>query len=159
MRAVRPLALLAFVLGSSGALVAACSNQSIGQRCDVNNGNDDCENGLICMTHDTLGSDSDLCCPPTGTDPSHPECTPKSSGGGGSGGSGGTGGSGGSGGTGGSGGSGGSDAAADVADDGSTLDAPAEAADDGSTSPDAGDDAASDAGDDGASDASDATPE
>jgi hypothetical protein len=114
-------------VGSLGLLVLvlllpfACSSQSEGQRCNVDNGNDDCESGLECKSSRELGGNADICCPISGPSES-PECIPgggttaastsvsTASGMGGMGGAGGTGGmgmGGAGGGTGGMGGAGG----------------------------------------------------
>lgn len=56
-------------------VAAACSNQPEGARCDRNNGNDDCESGLVCtpssqvtygvQNPQTAGElDFGICCPP-----------------------------------------------------------------------------------------------
>lgn len=89
----------------AGALVsalivasAACSNQGEGERCEVENGNDDCKNGLICVPADTgkessasaFGytavnapfNNSDRCCPTNRATASHPACTVTGSAGG-----------------------------------------------------------------------------
>ncbi len=52
----------------------ACSNQAEGQRCNVDNGNDDCESGLVCTSSRELGGNADICCPASGQSTS-PECT------------------------------------------------------------------------------------
>ena len=50
-----------------GSLIAitACSNYGEGERCDVLNNNDDCDDGLQCTPKAQLGlgSNSDRCCP------------------------------------------------------------------------------------------------
>jgi hypothetical protein len=51
------------------SLVAAapgCSRQAEGDRCDSQNGNADCEDGLVCRTAGSLNAPSDVCCPATG---------------------------------------------------------------------------------------------
>ncbi len=51
------------------SLVAAapgCSRQAEGDRCDSQNGNADCEDGLVCRTAGSLNAPSDVCCPSTG---------------------------------------------------------------------------------------------
>lgn len=56
-------------LGLALLLAAACTGQGEGQRCQLGNGNDDCQDGLICYaaTDITLpgggSSNSDICCP------------------------------------------------------------------------------------------------
>jgi len=66
---VRSVLLLAVTLASLGALVAAsaCSNQGEGEYCDPNagnNGNDDCQDGLVCKTAPgVVGVNASRCCP------------------------------------------------------------------------------------------------
>jgi hypothetical protein len=44
--------------------LSACSNYGEGERCEVGNGNDDCQDGLQCTPAAQLsGSNSDRCCP------------------------------------------------------------------------------------------------
>lgn len=54
-------------MGVVGAFVAltACSNYGEGDRCEVGNGNDDCQDGLQCTPAARLAvtSSSDRCCP------------------------------------------------------------------------------------------------
>jgi hypothetical protein len=45
------------------AVLAACSGQGEGERCEWNNNNDDCSSGLICYKAEQLGASSDRCCP------------------------------------------------------------------------------------------------
>lgn len=99
------------------ANAAGCANQAEGQACSVDNVNEDCETGLVCVSKAELNTQVDICCKPK--DSTNPACIPgnlagsssSSSSGGeaGAGGSAGMGGSGGSGGKGGSGGMGGAD--------------------------------------------------
>jgi hypothetical protein len=126
------VALLALFGGAGLSLGSiACSNQGEGARCEIENADDDCQEGLVCTSAEQLGGNADICCPPGGVS-ENPACIPgggsttstttssTSTGGGGgaggeggagsearrpSGGSGGTG-SGGNGGTGGTGGTG-----------------------------------------------------
>jgi uncharacterized membrane protein YgcG len=111
------------VMGFVGASVfvfvanaAGCANQAEGQACSVDNVNDDCETGLVCVSKAELNTQVDICCKPK--DSTNPACIPgnlagssSSSSGGeaGAGGSAGMGGAGGSGGKGGAGGMGGAD--------------------------------------------------
>ncbi len=113
----------------------ACAKRGEGERCDkALAGDDDCEDGLICVEADLLGGEADRCCPPgsTGTG----ECLENPNGAGGTAGTGGSGGSAGNGGSAGIDGSAGS--AGSDAGDGS-------AGSDGSADPDA--DASNDAQD------------
>jgi len=88
---------------SLGAL--GCSNQSAGQACNLENGSEDCETGLTCISKTVLLTDADICCPADTSDVL--VCTPGALSGGGVGGGGGAGGAGGAGGQGGTGGQGG----------------------------------------------------
>ncbi|HLM72948.1 MAG TPA: hypothetical protein VK459_09660 [Polyangiaceae bacterium] len=97
----------------------SCGLQGEGERCSVDNSNDDCTTGLLCTAGKDLAAQADLCCPPEGEPVNDPACrrvvdtstsssTAASTGaGGGQGGDGGAGGQGGDGGAGGSGGAGG----------------------------------------------------
>ena len=61
--------LLALLLGSG------CSKQGEGERCDINNGDIDCDTGLICVGQDQIsitGTGVALCCPLT--DPTVDAC-------------------------------------------------------------------------------------
>jgi hypothetical protein len=68
---VRAVALAAAVLAA-----ASCSNQGQGDRCDVNNGDSDCESGLVCTPLSVLPGlnettlNAAICCPPPGTNTS-----------------------------------------------------------------------------------------
>jgi hypothetical protein len=72
---------------------AACSNQSEGDRCEFDNGNDDCQDGLICIpatprqgapyTVNPQYANSDRCCPPDQHQATHPACLPNTGTGGG----------------------------------------------------------------------------
>jgi hypothetical protein len=80
---VAPLRLLATLalLGLGVAVLgqAGCSNQSEGQRCSVENGNDDCQDGLICKSKDLLnGAQDSLCCPADSKAAVAPACRPPS---------------------------------------------------------------------------------
>jgi hypothetical protein len=107
------------------AVFPACSKRGEGERCDnTNAGNDDCEDGLICVEANDLADDSaDRCCPPdfAGSGP----CARGVTGTGGTGGGAGTGGNGGTAGAAGNDGSAGSDAsdAADASDSDASSDA------------------------------------
>jgi len=60
------------------ALLAACSKQGEGERCDLNSGNLDCETGLVCRSADQLSITGTrgvaLCCPQDGVEPSVNAC-------------------------------------------------------------------------------------
>lgn len=60
------------------AVVTACSNYGEGERCDVNNNNDDCQNPLQCTPKAQINSpfnSSDRCCPVDRATATHPACT------------------------------------------------------------------------------------
>lgn len=61
----------AFVL-----IAAACSNQGEGERCEVDNRNEDCDTsaGLICYPAGQLNSSSDRCCPADRSKATNPIC-------------------------------------------------------------------------------------
>ncbi len=57
--------------------LAACSNQGEGERCQVANNSDDCQDGLICIEARNLPqgyNNADRCCPPDRTKATHPAC-------------------------------------------------------------------------------------
>lgn len=62
------ITLAAATIVGGGIIVAACSNGGEGDACNYlaeNNGDDDCQDGLICWQAKTLnGAGTDLCCPP-----------------------------------------------------------------------------------------------
>ncbi len=82
-RGLRTITVL-FLLATSGLIaIAACSNQGEGERCDVLNGNNDCNtsDGLICYRAADLNNSplSDRCCPSNRAEATHPVCvTPRS---------------------------------------------------------------------------------
>lgn len=55
-------------------VLSACSKQAEGERCSTDNGDDDCESGLSCVSSTVLKSSSDLCCPASGA--TDPGCVP-----------------------------------------------------------------------------------
>jgi len=77
--------LMASMLGGIVTL-AACSNQAEGERCQAENGNDDCQDGLVCLAasqKDFNGgtgfvnapyNNSDRCCPLDRDNATHPAC-------------------------------------------------------------------------------------
>lgn len=67
---------LLFIVGAFIAIVAACSNQGEGERCEFENGNDDCktDEGLVCYQANQLNADSDRCCPADRSRSTHPVC-------------------------------------------------------------------------------------
>ncbi len=66
--------------------LTACSNGSEGDRCEYDNNNDDCKDGLICIpasprqgapyTVNPAYGNSDRCCPPSQSLATHPACLP-----------------------------------------------------------------------------------
>lgn len=44
------------------AVLAACSNAAEGERCEIDNGNDDCQDGLVCTQ--IANQNGARCCPP-----------------------------------------------------------------------------------------------
>lgn len=73
-------------LGAVLALGGGCSRQSEGERCSLDNGDEDCDSGLICVAAAELqSSDVSRCCPEDGGTGA---CTPLGSGSGSGGGSG-----------------------------------------------------------------------
>lgn len=84
-RRVRALGLAGFATAAIFAMLAACSNAGEGDRCEFDNGNDDCQNGLVCVSHAARqGSNgvvnppynnSDRCCPLDRGTATHPACT------------------------------------------------------------------------------------
>jgi uncharacterized membrane protein YgcG len=141
MRRLGAIVVLAFL---SPLAFASCSHSAEGESCELENGNDDCDEGLICRGPWEVSSKEPVCCPRPPAKPSSSSCEPKLQhhtpdpgvdaapippGDGSSGGSGGTSGAGGSSGGGGSagaaGGGGASGAAGSPSDAGS--DAPSDA--------------------------------
>jgi hypothetical protein len=55
-----------------GWIALACSNQGEGERCELRNGNDDCQDGLICNPTQYQGSHR--CCPVDSATATHPAC-------------------------------------------------------------------------------------
>lgn len=68
---------LLLALASAGllaALVASCTGQAEGDRCQLANNNDDCQAGLVCTQGSKLNRNYDLCCPPEGTTVTSDSC-------------------------------------------------------------------------------------
>ena len=55
------------------ASLTGCSNQGEGERCDLGNGNLDCQSGLLCRQ--ITSASYSLCCPPTDQTPSAAACS------------------------------------------------------------------------------------
>lgn len=68
--------------------LGACSNAGEGERCNFDNGNDDCQSDLVCLPATNQGgrggglgtvnspyNGSDRCCPPDRSRATHPACT------------------------------------------------------------------------------------
>lgn len=75
----RKIAAVVTGLTLAGWLVlTACSNNGEGERCQVNNDDNDCEQGLVCLPSSQVNpsyNSSDRCCPIDRTTASHPACT------------------------------------------------------------------------------------
>ena len=56
-------------------LTPACDKQAQGERCDQLNGNDDCQDGLVCTPGSQVGQKKDVCCPSTLSEATDPRCT------------------------------------------------------------------------------------
>ena len=59
-------------------VLTACSNMAEGDRCQTENNNDDCQDGLICLSKANVNqgyNNSDRCCPPNRSTATHPACT------------------------------------------------------------------------------------
>jgi len=107
VKTLQSLVLAISVLLASGTFIGiGCSAQSEGARCNADNADLDCADGLICKRAAELGGNADICCPADDAAISSNECVFQggTSGGGGSGGTSSDGGSAGDGGTGGDGG-------------------------------------------------------
>jgi len=75
----RPLVavIVSTLLVAGWITLGACSNKKEGERCEVNNNNDDCEDGLICIPKAQAAKDyqnADRCCPPPGIVATHAAC-------------------------------------------------------------------------------------
>jgi len=59
-------------------VLVACSNNGEGERCQVENNNDDCQDGLICLSKSNVNqgyNNGDRCCPVDRSTATHPACT------------------------------------------------------------------------------------
>jgi hypothetical protein len=56
---------------------ASCSHSAEGESCEVENGNDDCDEGLICRGPWEINSKEPVCCPRPPAKPSSSACEPK----------------------------------------------------------------------------------
>jgi hypothetical protein len=70
-RATSRLAALTLVLA------AACADASEGQSCDLDEGDSDCETGLVCTPAHAVAAREAVCCPRPPTRPSSAECNPE----------------------------------------------------------------------------------
>ena len=59
------------------ALLGACSDASEGEGCDLANGNDDCDEGLICRGAWEVRASGSVCCPAPPAQPSASACQPE----------------------------------------------------------------------------------
>lgn len=86
-------ALAGVAVASALIATSACSDMGEGERCNFDNGNDDCQDGLICLPATNQGgrggglgtvnspyNNSDRCCPADRTTATHPACTVPQSG-------------------------------------------------------------------------------
>ena len=64
------------LVGVSAIFMGACSNQAEGDRCDTQNGNDDCQDGLVCEPG------KNICCPQDPATATEPACQAPSTAGG-----------------------------------------------------------------------------
>jgi hypothetical protein len=75
----RKIAAVATTIAIGGWLVlSACSNNGEGERCQFNNNNDDCQDGLVCLPSSQVNpsyNSSDRCCPVDRSTATHPACT------------------------------------------------------------------------------------
>lgn len=67
-----PFAVLMAALG-----FGACSDAAEGESCDLANGNDDCEQGLVCRGPWEVSSSEAVCCPAPPAKPGVSACQPK----------------------------------------------------------------------------------
>ena len=86
-RRIRFVGILMASLVGGVVTLAACSNQGEGDRCQAENGNDDCQSGLVCLaaTQKSFNggdgrlvnppyNNSDRCCPADRSQATHPAC-------------------------------------------------------------------------------------
>lgn len=86
-RRIRFVGIMMATLVGGLVTLAACSNQAEGDRCQAENGNDDCQSGLVCLAAtqkafngSTEGlvnapyNNSDRCCPAQRSNATHPAC-------------------------------------------------------------------------------------
>jgi len=78
--------------GIASLSTISCEGQGEGERCEHENGDQDCQPPLVCKQGALLGGQTDYCCPPTGG--TKPECIGSTNQGGGGSGGGGSGGGG-----------------------------------------------------------------
>lgn len=60
--------LFALAVALAAVAPASCGKQGEGERCTVENGNEDCDTGLVCVSGAELGQSSDVCCPESGSE-------------------------------------------------------------------------------------------
>ncbi len=85
-RRIRFVGIMMATLVGGLVTLAACSNQAEGDRCQAENGNDDCQSGLVCLaaTQKSFNggtglvnppyNSSDRCCPLDRSTATHPAC-------------------------------------------------------------------------------------
>src|SRR5262245_42234541 len=82
-RVLRTVSIIGIGLTAAFAALIACSNMNEGERCEFDNGNEDCEPPLICLPATNRGggsvnppfNTSDRCCPQDRRTATHPACT------------------------------------------------------------------------------------
>ena len=72
--------LFASLLFASAALLD-CSAQGEGARCNADNNDADCADGLVCKRAAELGGNADICCPTDDSKATSDECVPNGNGG------------------------------------------------------------------------------
>lgn len=77
-RRTKTAATVTLALVAGWIALAACSNNGEGERCEVENNSDDCQDGLICLAASQVNlnyNNSDRCCPVDRSKATHPACT------------------------------------------------------------------------------------
>ena len=75
---IAPAAITGAVLVAGWIILAACSNNGEGERCQIQNFSDDCQDGLVCLPKAQVASNeynnADRCCPPDRAQATHEAC-------------------------------------------------------------------------------------
>lgn len=77
-RRTKTATIVTLALTAGWFALVACSNQAEGDRCQTANGNDDCQDGLICLASTQVNTNynsADRCCPVDRATATHPACT------------------------------------------------------------------------------------